>query len=75
MLYLLLVLGIIAVALAAVGCWLASEVHREVIKQREAIERIRLELDGHWKGANYFHAQTRALIQGQPPPNRSDYWT
>lgn len=74
MLYLLLLIGIILIGLSIMGCRLASDVYNELTKQREAIEHIRQALEGQWKGANYMHAQTRALIQGEPPPNKKDYW-
>lgn len=74
MLYLLLAIGIILICLSVLACRLALDALNELARQREAIEHIRQTLDGHWKGANYMHAQTRALIQGEPPPNKKDYW-
>ncbi|CAD0356641.1 hypothetical protein LYZ92_11345 [Xanthomonas hortorum pv. taraxaci] len=74
MLYVIATMCLLAVVLAVVACSLLLTTHAELRRQGEAINRLHEELQGHWKGHNYFHAQVCALLEKQPPPPREEFW-
>ncbi|WDS36208.1 DUF948 domain-containing protein [Pseudoxanthomonas sp.] len=51
-----------------------KDTNKKLESLKKEVNYLHTQLEGHWRGHNYFHAQTRALIKGDPPPSRSDFW-
>lgn len=74
MIYLLALLCFLALGIACLACRLIVGVSNDLKRQREMIDLMYEQIQGQWKGHNYFHAQTRALISGDEAPRKEDFW-